>query len=355
MGVEENFDDIFDVDPEYDVIADKLSELEKQTKKEKEDEKNADTGGEDDDEVTKDNDDTNDNNGAEEDDNDDFNDGGEHNDENDDNGNDWDNEGFDINRYKEELVSSGIIGEDEDIKSPEEAIELMAYKKFKELTGQLPDKLREINQYVINGGSFEEAVKAVMGIEPKKEADDSVPKEGTDEYYEYVVKEYYKMKDEEDDVIADSIDALKSSGKLEEFAKKVESKVKQYKEKLKKLEIEDLEKKRLAAIKAIEQNVDSFRKDLIKMRKDFDDIDDEDIKTLPDYALRPTVKLPDGKLVTPLQADLRELLKDKRNLLILSRLVKAKFDLKQLDGKTKKKTSKRKAHLGSISLSDLAF
>lgn len=151
-----------------------------------------------------------------------------------------------------------------------------------------------------------------------------------------------KMDSEE---ISDKIEWLKENGKKKAFAEKYLNKLsemdKANKEALIK-QAEDFARQRDEDIKNFNL---SIKEELDKTEsvKDFD-FSKVDKKELTNYITRPTVKVGKNRFITQFQADLGKIFNgkedNKQSLLLLAKLVKTDFDIRDIVEKTKTKVTK---------------
>ena len=229
------------------------------------------------------------------------------------------------------LKSSGILEvegeEDEAMEVTQELlaerIEQSIEKRFEESIKGLPGELKNIIKFVSNGGNFYDIVSNYTSSENLNPDVDM-----TDETnQERVLRAILEEEGKDDELIDSQIEFYKDSGKLESIANKYFDKWKEDREK----EVEaQVEQQRLAKQQAA-QNQKAFKKELTTFISESESvkglsINKKDAEELPDYISNTTVKLQDGRQITPFYRDLFEAFKDKEKVVILAKLVKNGFD-----------------------------
>ena len=242
------------------------------------------------------------------------------------------------------LKSSGILEvegeEDEAMEVTQdllaERIEQSIEKRFEESIKGLPGELKNIIKFVSNGGNFYDIVSNYTSSEnlnPEVDMTDEVNQER-------VLRAILEEEGKDDELIDSQIEFYKDSGKLESIANKYFDKWKENREK----EVEaQVEQQRLAKQQAA-QNQKAFKKELTTFISESESvkglsINKKDAEELPDYISNTTVKLQDGRQITPFYRDLFEAFKDKEKVVILAKLVKNGFDF----GDIKKEVSTKQA------------
>lgn len=158
-----------------------------------------------------------------------------------------------------------------------------------------------------------------------------------------IISHYLRVVDRMDsDEITDRLEWLKDNGKKKSYAEK-------YKLKLDKID----ETNKANAVKVaeeskekLEKNNEKFRAELSTVLEKTEEIKDfkftkEDKKDLVNYITKPSVKVGKNNFITPFMADLGQMFKgegDKKgDLLLLAKLIKSNFDVKDIVSKTKTK------------------
>ena len=242
------------------------------------------------------------------------------------------------------LKSSGILAvEEEEDETTEvtqdllaERIEQSIEKRFEESIKGLPGELKNIIKFVSNGGNFYDIISNYTegaALEPDVDMTDEANQEK-------VLRAILEEEGKDDELIDSQIEFYKDSGKLANIANKYFDKWKKDREK----EVEaQVEQQKLAKQQAA-QNQRTFKKELTTFISESESvkglsINKKDAEELPDYISNTTVKLQDGRQITPFYRDLFEAFKDKEKVVILAKLVKNGFDF----GDIKKEVSTRQA------------
>jgi hypothetical protein len=165
------------------------------------------------------------------------------------------------------------------------------------------------------------------------------------------------LADEELDAeeVNDRIAYWKDSGKTKTQANKAVAKLKKEREKL----VEETIRLKKEADQNREKAVKKFEAEMADVIKETDEVGivpftDKDKKELPSYVTKPVVKVGKNRYIPQLQKDLQQILKaetkeDKKLLYALAKMVKEKFDSKDIVAKTATKvTKKAKARIVEI-------
>lgn len=144
-----------------------------------------------------------------------------------------------------------------------------------------------------------------------------------------ILKHYYKVIEQlDEDDIEDKLDWLKESGKKKKYAEKYYTKLKEDEKLQKEQFIADETEAQKARDDGKKQFIASLKSTLI----DVDTVNGftftkEDKSSLPDYIIKPAVKLKNNQYLTQFQVDLNENIKGGgENLLLLAKMLKSKFD-----------------------------
>ena len=185
----------------------------------------------------------------------------------------------------------------------EEKYEETVEKRIEELFNDLPDVVKQINKFALDGGDVKEFFNSLAKTNSSGLSEDLDLED--EDNQELVVKEMLKAEDNDDEEIETQLEFLKESGKLEMFAQKKFEKWKKIKEaeKEKLLNEQKIAKQReKEAIKKAKQETVSFLSSTeelgeLKLSK-------ADKKVLPSYINDKTVKLQNGATITQMQKEL---------------------------------------------------
>lgn len=231
------------------------------------------------------------------------------------------------------LKSNGII-EDEDEDPEEITEELIAEKlensvekKFEESIKELPQDLKNIIKYVSNGGNLYDIIGKYSEQAVIDEDIDMDDEANQERVLRFMLEE--EGNDEED--IDSQIEYYKDSGKLRNISSK---KFEKWKEKRAEEIQEEVERQKINKKKQLE-NQKTFKKDISTFVSESNEIkgmpfNKKDSEELPDYISNPTIKLEDGRQITPFYRDLYESFKDKEKLVLLAKLIKNGFDFSDI-------------------------
>jgi len=229
------------------------------------------------------------------------------------------------------LIEQGLIELDEDEELPEDVdndfltskIEASIEKRFEESIQDLPDEVKNIIKYVHNGGDLKDIISNLSESSDINEDIDLSEESNQEKVMRYLLKQ----DGEDDELIEANIEFLKDSGKLSSVAEKKFNKWKASQEEATQKIVKQQERQKLLAR---EQQV-KFKKDIGEYLTENEEIKGlaisrKEAKELPNYISDTTIKLEDGRKITPFYRDLFESLKDKDKLIAIAKLVKSDFD-----------------------------
>ena len=212
--------------------------------------------------------------------------------------------------------------------------------RIEEVMQDLPDVVKEMVNFTVNGGdpylllgklAQNQATGVTKDTDMTQEANQIL-----------VMKEALKEQGIDEELIETQIEFYKESGKLEGLASKAFDKlVSKSEAEAKKAAEEQLKQK-----KALIERQKTFKKDLgahlaeNKEMKGFK-FSIKDKRDLPSYIAESNVAMSDGRKVTGLQADLHEALQDKEKTLLLAKLLRSDFDMKDLITKAETAATKK--------------
>ena len=202
--------------------------------------------------------------------------------------------------------------------------------RVEELMTGLPDVVKNMVKFAKDGGDVEKLLGTISsknetgiseGLDLEKEANQ-----------EKVVRHQLKANGFDKDTIDAQIEFFKESGKLEATAEKfyediLDKQKKEYKKLLKAqddMKLKNKESKRNYRKRITEalNNKESDFKGLQISRKDK--------SSLPGYISEPSVKMSNGNVVTELQRDIFEVLKNPQKTIMLSQILKTDFDFSSI-------------------------
>jgi hypothetical protein len=214
-----------------------------------------------------------------------------------------------VNLLKEKGLIDFELEEDEEL-TEEKAEELIEdkfdeaiEKRVEELFENVPDIVKQINKYAINGGDLNQFFGALAKNNTSQISDNLDLAEESNQ--ELVVREMLKAEDNDDEYIDTQLEFLKESGKLKMFAEKKFNKWKTNKAKEQEQLVKQQEensRKQKEALRKAKQEVSSFLSDNegiggLQFTKD-------DKKSLPSYMNDKSVKLQNGATISQLQKEL---------------------------------------------------
>lgn len=230
---------------------------------------------------------------------------------------------------EEEIQELEELDEDDRQAALEDYFERALEERLDASVKELPDALKNIIKYVSKGGDLNTFLKTLYkGQESGLDENLDLTEE---ENQESIVRQSLQEEEYDEDYIDSQIEFLKDSGKLEVAANKYFNKWKSSREKAQREELARVE----AAKKAQREAQITFKKDLsnhISTTEDFKGfkLSKREIEEMPEYISSQTVKMNDGRVITPFYRDLFEAMKDKDKLVLLAKLVKTDFDFTPL-------------------------
>lgn len=228
-----------------------------------------------------------------------------------------------------------------------EKIEEANEKYFEEQTASLPPVVKNLNKFVLNGGSPDEFIDSI--VEQRLAASKKNFDINTEKGQEEIVKAKLREDQYDDEYINAHIEFLKSSNKLEVVARK------NYVDHSKReKELQDAAvKKQVEAEKNRKKKLVAYRNDIasfVQEKTDFVGItlSPADKRSIPAYMANPAYKLDNGQTITQMQKDISELMSDPETGVAFAKLVKEKLNLKKIkrsnygNNNTRKTTKKKK-------------
>lgn len=254
-----------------------------------------------------------------------------------------------LNFLKDKGLVDFELEEGEEL-TPELADEILEDKfeegienRIEELFGELPQIVKDINKYAINGGDLNKFFRTVASKSSEKITPDiDLSKE---ENQELVVKEILSKEDNDDEYIDTQLEFLKDSGKLKMFAEKKFEKWKKSNEK----EQQALVKQQEEAKRIQKENLRKYKNSLNKL------VTSEDIGTIklsrvdkreiPSYIADKTIKLENGATITQRDKDLYEVLQNETASIQLAKLLRSRnkdgsFNFKDIETIVKTKVAR---------------
>lgn len=235
-----------------------------------------------------------------------------------------------------EIKEGEEIDEDKFFELQDSEIESRVEETFEAFFEELDDEGKAFLKHKKAGGSTQDFIQvygssiSIDGVNLEEDKDQDT-----------VLTHYMRTVDAMDEEeISDRIEWLKENGKKKAFAEK-------YLNKLKEIDTERktaLTERANQMSKQREESAKKFNEDLDKELNSTESVGSfnfskVDKKGLLNYITKPTVKVGKNKYITEFQAELGEIFKgegeNKKKLLLLAKLVKTQFDVKDLIAETK--------------------
>ena len=209
-----------------------------------------------------------------------------------------------------------------------------------ELFEELPQVVKDLNKYVLNGGDIRQFLGSLVQSPTNKlKADLDLTVEADQEA---VVRASLVAEEYDDDYINTHIEFLKDSKKLESFAKAKHTKM----EKAKAEQTQALAKQQAKLKEQRKIQLRQAKTELSTNLKDIEEVNGlvlnvKDKKELPTYMVDRNIKLENGGTITTMQKDLMEALKDEKKALFIAKLLRNDFDLTSIQAKATTKVVKK--------------
>lgn len=232
-----------------------------------------------------------------------------------------------INHLKEkglidfELEEGEELNEDDALDILEQGFEDRIENRIEELFEELPKEVRELNKFVINGGSMNEFLGKLQstysgtitsGMDLTKPVNQEI-----------VVREMYKKEGYDDEFIETQITSLKDSNKLEYVSKTQYNKWEKGNEE----ETKRMAEEQRARVEEQRIKEKAHQKELREYLSKTEEVggiklDRRDPKELTEYISSRNIKLQNGAYIAPFQKDLMEVLQSKEGTIQLAKLLK---------------------------------
>lgn len=209
----------------------------------------------------------------------------------------------------------------------EDSYELSIENAIKEKFADLPEPIKQLNKFVLNGGNPAEffAKLATDSTSRLQKGMDVT----TEAVQETVMRETLKAEGYDKDYIDTQLDFLKDSKKLETVAKAKYSKWEE-----KSIKEEEALVARQATAKVNEKNkIRESKKAVSTLFNETNVINDivfdkKDVKEIPSYMYDKQYKMDNGREITEMEKDLMDAMQDKNKFAVLAKMLRSDFDLK---------------------------
>jgi len=222
----------------------------------------------------------------------------------------------------------------------EDSYEESLNNKVKDLFEDMPPMVKELNKFVLDGGSPEEFMEAYRaGNSSVITRDMDMTKESNQEL---VVRKALEEQGHDADYIETQLEFLKEKDKLEMMSEKHYSKWEKADEDNKKDLIkrqEDYKKQLKENERALKSNVSNF----ITEHKEVNGLkfSTQDKTVLPNYMSKRNVKLENGQEITEMQRDLYGAMQDENKAILIAKLLKSDFDFSSLKNSAATEVTKK--------------
>ena len=216
-----------------------------------------------------------------------------------------------------ELEEGEELDEDKALELLEEGHNNSVKAKIKELFDDLPEDLKNLTKFVMNGGDMNAYLYNMLSNN-RGLSDIDISKE---ENQELVLRKAWEQEDMDEDFISAQLETLKGSGKLKMFAEK---KLEGFKKEEIKRNAEIQRQQELKAEEQRQQEKEYFKtlKTTISSNEIGIPLSKKDIQEIPDYMTNRKIKLEGGGSVTQFNQDLLSVLQNKNASIQLAKLMK---------------------------------
>lgn len=200
---------------------------------------------------------------------------------------------------------------------------------LEEKLSALDPDVQEIVKHNMKGGNFNDLLnKMVPKAGIKVTADMDLEEENVQAS---IIKRDRLEKGDSEEEAETYTEFLKDSGKLKGMAEKLHEKFLRADKEVAKQEAAKVEQQRKQRIEDQRETKRTMTK-LISTEKDFNGLklNRKDKKELPSYIVDTSVKLENGRSISPLQRDIMEAMKDEKKIVLLAKLVRDDFNLEDL-------------------------
>lgn len=238
-----------------------------------------------------------------------------------------------------ELEEGEELDEEKAFSLIEDKFEESVDSKVEELMKTLPDDVKNLVKYAVNGGDLNSYLSNIASTTKSITKDLDLEDEKNQEF---LVREKLKSQGEDDEYIQTQIDFLKEKDKLGDVAEKYFDKVIEEKEKRER----ELVEQQKEARKQAKENQIKFKKEISSLLEEKEEVkglkfNKQDKRELPEYISSASIELQDGRTITPFYNDLFETLKDKDKTLLLAKLIKSDFDFSSIEKQAETKSTKQ--------------
>ena len=212
--------------------------------------------------------------------------------------------------------------------------------RVEELFGKLPQIVKDLNKYAINGGDINQFFNSIA---KQKESGITADIDLTQESnQELVIKNQLKSEGYDDEYISSQLEFLKDSNKLDKIAQTHFDKWKTENEK-EQTRLLEQQKERVRLEKENRRKLKSKVTSFINETEDLSGIQlsKDDKKILPSYMTDRNVKLQNGSTITPMQRDLYAALQDDSKAVLIAKLLKSDFNFKDIAVNAETKVTKK--------------
>ena len=218
----------------------------------------------------------------------------------------------------------------------EDSLDKRIEERVNELFEDLPNEVKELNKFVIDGGNINDFLNAYS---KNKDVNTDLTKE---ENQELMVKNHLKKEGYDDDYIKSQIEFLKDSNNLEKIANTYLNKYKKEKEKEKETILKEQKNKSILE----KENRRKLKNKVVDYIKDKENINGltlskSDKRVLPSYMTDKKIKLKNGETISEMQKDLYMALQDEKKSIIISKLLKNDFNFKEIEINAETKVTKQ--------------
>lgn len=202
----------------------------------------------------------------------------------------------------------------------EESYDAGVENRIKELFEDLPPVVKQLNQFVINGGNPAEFFNHVNKFQKVGITSDMDLKDEKNQ--EKVVRQLMKEEGEDDEVIEAQIEFYKDSGKLSTIAEKKFDKWNKAKEKQEEQMVQQQTQQRIINKQKLKEYKQNLSQKVTSLDLGEVKFSRKEVKEIPSYIADKTVKLQNGASISQRDVDLYDVLDNEKASLQLAYLLK---------------------------------
>ena len=228
---------------------------------------------------------------------------------------------------KEKGYIEGEELEEDIVKDEDKLLEYVVEDRVNSMLEDLPDEVRELNKYVLNGGDL---TSYLALLKEEKAVNFTKDRLTEPEVQKQIVATFLEKEGYDKDLIEDQIAYLEDSKKLSKFAEKYFEKYQTEIKEQKKLQLQKAELQRKEKAEQLKQQKNKIAELIEKEKFEEININSKDKYNLPRYMYDQKIKVGKGQYISEMHKDLYEVMQDPKKAIILAKLLKNKLSLQEI-------------------------